>query len=162
MRFDQALDDRQTETRTFVGGDNVVTTLSEVLKDAELVFRRDTDAGVRNSEVDAAVANAAREGRDAAPALGELGGIGEQVEEDLLDRSFVAINQRQVPFDLDLKLATGRVEFGSHHGAGAGDCRCEIQIAFAECPASGFDLGKIEDVVDQGQEMEARAMNEFG
>src|SRR5215471_3945092 len=58
MGFRQALDDGQSQSRALVGNGDVVLALAETVEDGLLVLGRDADAGVADSEENAAARDA--------------------------------------------------------------------------------------------------------
>src|SRR5206468_6434159 len=96
-------------------------------------------------------------------AFGELEGVGEQVFQDLLHAAFVtAEGLRQLRVDVDLEVER----------LGFGDRAEEAFDEFALCGegdlpdlhggGAGLDLGEVEDVVDQSQEVLAGTVNRAG
>ncbi len=98
MQFGQRLGDRQAQTRAAMDLGELAFHLLERLAEILQRLLRDADAGVLDRDVDVA-ADDARPHRDA-PAVGrELHRIGQQIDDDLLDRAAVGA-QADRGFDL--------------------------------------------------------------
>src|SRR5262249_42656429 len=86
---------------------------------------------------------------------GELDRVTEQVVEDLLQLAFVGPDLRQ-PFreaDLQHDLLLGRQ--GAYDGAHPADDFRHVQRLAVQLQPPGFDLGQVQDVVDQLQQVPA-------
>src|SRR5689334_15348964 len=148
MRLDEALDDGKSEAGALVGRGDVVPALAEILEHPLLIVGRNSHARIGNAETYAAVGSGACEDRHDTALRCEFYRVGEEVEENLLDRALVAIDQRQVCLHLLAELAAGRLCARAHHGAGVHDGGAQIEVALVESPAPGLDLGEVENVVD--------------
>ena len=90
MQFDQRLGDGQAQPRAVMGLGELAFDLLE--RPAELLQRvaRDADAGILDADHHGAARHAAAH-RDAAFLGGELDGVGQQIERDLLERAPVGL-----------------------------------------------------------------------
>ena len=96
MFLDQALDDRQSETRSLFRRHHIVTALTEILEDACLVILRDADTRIANAELHAAIRSTEDECRHSTATWRELQGIGQQVQKHLSDRAFIGHHSRKI------------------------------------------------------------------
>ena len=93
------------------------------------------------------------------PCVGELDGIADQVEQHLRDAALVAVAVRQVRRHLDLEgeLLLGRQRFdGAEHTVH--DVLDRV-VGERERELPGLDLGQVEHVVDQAEQMPAVALH---
>ena len=98
----------------------------------------------------------ARRDRDGARARRELDRIRQQVQQDLLDAALIAAQPRQIGVgDLFVQHQPGFGGGALHHPQRRGEQLRNVDLIVRELQPAGVDLGKIEDVVDQGQKMRA-------
>src|ERR1700730_5681143 len=129
--------------------------LSKLLEDRLLVLRRDAYPGVRDSNLGDLVMHPDAD-VNPAPLWGELQGVGQEVQKDLLDLALVALN-RPKPFIYrvpERDPPPGRPL--SHQDQGILDGVRQIEVGHLQLHPSRFDLREIENVVDEGQEMPSR------
>ena len=80
---------RQAEPGAFLLGLVIAADLAKLLEHLFLVFRRDADAGVADGNFETALRPRARASRDASAVRRELDGIGQQIDQDLLELALV-------------------------------------------------------------------------
>src|SRR5690242_2349232 len=115
MGFDETLDDGKSKSGALVGRDDVVSSLTEVLEHALQIFRRDSDAGIGDTEGDAAIIGTTGEEGHAAIARRELDRIGKQVQQDLLERTFVAMEEGKVGIEIGDQFTATGLAAGTDH-----------------------------------------------
>ena len=162
MGFRQAFDDGQAQAGALVGDGHVMLALAEAVEHALLVFRRNADAGVAHPEHQPAVIVQEGEGGDTAMFGRELDGIGQKIEQDLLNCALVAPHQRRLLVDGVFQGGVGVLGAPLHQlQCVLGDV-AQILFAFFQFPAAGLDLGQVENVVDQRQQVPARGIDQLG
>ncbi len=165
--------DRETEPGAAVLPARAAISLLERLENDLLLVLRDADAGIGHREgqhrargverlvVDAPLGDGRLRDREAdAPRLRELERVREEVPEDLTEPHLVGTDRiRHTRRDLDVELqvlVVGDVpESPIDVVAQIGDS--DLDDVDAHRP--GFDLGKVEDLVDEREEIRARLMN---
>src|SRR5688572_8095604 len=95
MQFDETPGESQPEAGALALADVVVADLAKLLEDRRLVLRGDADARVADRDLDPAL-RAVRANADAAAFGRELHGVGEEVQQDLLDLPLVADDWREI------------------------------------------------------------------
>src|SRR4051812_44406787 len=95
VQRDQALDDGQPEAGAFVAALIGGAGLEERIADPLEILRRNADAGVADAQFQPRSLDRGGDG-DGAAALGELDGVGNQIEHDLLEGARIAGEVRQV------------------------------------------------------------------
>ena len=181
---DQAFADRQPESGTAVLARGRCVDLAESVEQAVDFLRRDADTGVANGELDRDIATAFVAGvfagvvawagagggagsRTRHPAvhvdlalIGELHRVADQIDQHLAQTRHVAVNStRHVRLDvvdqLDTLLAGALADQVERILDHAGD----VERFVLKLHATRFDLGKIQDVVDQGQQLHSRKLD---
>ena len=157
----QRLDERKPQPRAFLRAHMGAFGLFERLAQPLQIVLGDADAAVGDRDGDAHVA-ALDAQIDPAAARRELDGVGEQVDEDLLNRALVgedvAAFARHRHGERDA-LAVG----GDLHEAQrlAGDV-LQIERLLAEIELAGLDLRHVENAVDEFEQMAARFVDQAG
>ena len=153
MQLDDAPGDRKAQARAALLARARAVDLLELLEDALLVLGRDADAGVGHRDQEAAVLDLGPDAHGAG--LGELDRVADQVHQHLGEPALVAAPARQVRRHVDLerelllrRQRLGRAHHVQHQLAHRVVDRRERQLA-------GLDLGQIEHVVDQAEQMAA-------
>src|SRR5258706_15551649 len=95
MGFRQALDDGEAQAGALFGDGDVVLALSETVKHLGLILGRDARTGIADPQRPAAVRMAGGKNRDLAVLGRELCGVGQKIEQDLLDGALIGINRRK-------------------------------------------------------------------
>ena len=149
----QVTGDRQAQARTAVTAIGGAIGLAEGFEDAFLLIRGDTNAGIAHRKGDALPRRAGHRQADLA-LFSELDGVGQQVLEDLLQA--LAIGKQQgwrallhVHLEAQFAVHCQRLEHAAqaiHQALDTGIFRAHFQLA-------GFDLGNIQDVVDQVEQV---------
>ena len=127
----------------------------EGLEDPFLVFGRHPDAGVSHSDVELGPLSVGADG-NAAAVGSELDGVREQIEDHLLESQLVGLDRPDVVSDLD------RDGDGVQGRPLADHRHCVVQSAAdherarLEGHLTGFDLGQVQDVVQQLEQVAAR------
>ena len=140
--------DRESETGSLMSRDEASLYLNERLEDRAQFLIIDPDSGVRDRDADPIDVSLTRD-RDRAAGIRELDGVGEQVQQNLTDLLFVgehegiAISDEVIVVEIlgseerhDERLETR--QYGPHFD------RLDVEI-----DPPGFQLGEIEDVVDE-------------
>ena len=170
----------QPEPRAAVFARGRAVGLLERLEDEALFLWRDADAGIRHAEGDDAAAahcrrliervvirapTAVRRGHPQgdAPALGELERVGKQVLQHLIQPLAVGLDrawQTGSQFDLEADaLVLGDVAEGALHRLAHLAQRHAAQV---QRDRAALDLGQIEDVVDEVEQVLAAAVDRLG
>src|SRR5437016_860371 len=154
VQLDEFLGERKPEARTLVLARGLGADLAELLEDGLLVFAGDPDARVHYGDLDRAVGERGLE-LNPPPGGRELHSVGEEVEQHLLDLALVA-DQAADP------VVHGQVEGDSmaggtlpHEGRRVLESGGEIEGGQLELHPASFDLGQVQDIVDQGEEVTA-------
>ena len=157
MQFDDLLRDRETEAGAALLARAGAVDLLKLLEDALLVLGRNAGAGIGDGDVEGAV-RGCRVHRDLA-GLGELDGIADEIQQRLGDPPLVALPERQVLGDHgpEQQLLLGRQGFRGRHDRL--DHFLDRVVGDGKGQLAGFDLGQIEDVVDQAEEVAPVALD---
>src|SRR5262249_1148397 len=128
--------------------------LGEILEQFRLLLRRHPDAAIRNRKLDplSSVGHLAHPQRDRA-LLRELAGIAQEIEQNLLEPQGIRSECANVLLGFDNEAVL--VLLGELSG-GADDLideSCQINTLEIEVELSSFDLGEVEYLVDQAQEV---------
>ena len=158
MELDEAPGQRQAEAGAFRLAQVVAAGLAEFLEHQRLLVLGDADAGVDDGDLDR-VLEPARAQRDAPARGGELDRVREQVDDDLLELADVGDPVAEAVLDLERQhqavaagpLADQRRAVVEQHRQ-----RGPRQI---ELHPAGLDLREVEDVVDQREQVVARAVD---
>ena len=155
--------DGQTQARAAVPAGVGLVYLGEALEDGlEFVFR-DADARVRDGKMqkdgifaflvgdDSGVGKF--NGKDDLSALGEFDGVAQKVDEYLPEPSLIALQiNGNVPFDVMDEFRFFLVGLDGQGADGGFHQDAEVEVGFVQLHLSGFDLGEVEDVVEQGKQ----------
>ena len=150
------LGDRQTEARAPEPGTLLV--LLEGGENGLAAILTDALAGVDDVEA-VAVLGLLRHQELDGPAIGELHGVCQQVDQHLAQLVLVAAHpQGRAPSlhpPMQALLGAAPLEHGRHSLYQSG----EVEVGGCQLLVSGLDPRQVEDVVDQGQEVGAAALN---
>ena len=154
MQLDEPLRQREAETRSLALLDARLGLL-ELLEDPLVILGGDAGAGVGHR--DAHLAVDLRRAHVDRPARGrELHGVREQVEDHLSDPALVALTRSTSGSAASATLdAVLRRPLAHHHDA-ALERLPQRERRDLELDLPGLDLGQVEDVVDQRQQVVAR------
>ena len=123
-------------------------------------FRGDADAGVDHveAEVVAIGLRFARSAKLDLAVLGELGRVREKVEQALAELEAIGVRRAKRCETLHADGVAVGLGLGRDRGDRFFDQRVDVDVLHACHHATGFDLGKIEHVVDQRQQAMRRAV----
>ena len=158
--LDDALGNRKAQSGATEPAGDAAVGLLELLEDALVLVGPDADAGVAHQDVDLARPDTALDDDGDATAVGELHRIACQIEQHLPQPRGVAGHPGgqsilHIGGDLELLgLRAGRDQFDRLF-----DQRGEVECAGVKVDAAGFDLGEIEDLVDQREQRVARGLH---
>jgi len=153
--------DRQAEPGPAVLAGGRRFGLAEGLEQPIQLLRVHADAGVADGEADllGAIGRLARDGQRDRAVVGELGGVAEQVEERLANLGQVGPHGTRVVDTAHLEgvgvLLHQRLD-DRHH---VGDHVRDAELLEIELHLAGLDLGQVQDVVDQPQQVLAGAVD---
>ncbi len=162
----QALADRQPQPGAAELAGGRAVGLGEMLENLSLRLRRDADAGILHAQLDLQPLRSRRTypgtHHDFA-AGGELDGVVEQIDEHLPQAHGIPAHQQRRVGRNQLRRQfepLGRRRLGEHR-RGILDHLAEIEIRGFQLHAARFDLGKIENVVDDVEQMPAGTEHHF-
>ena len=153
--------DRQAEPGAAVVARGRGFGLGERLKQLAELRLGHADAGIRDLELEpvALVPGQPSGGERDRALLGELGGIAQQIEQVLAQLRLIGAHCTQIRRAVDHQ----RVRVLSHqrldHRLDLADHRRDVEVLDQHVHLAGLDLGQIEDVVDQAQEVLAGAID---
>src|SRR5438067_2671612 len=151
VQFDETLRERESEAGALALPYADVRLL-ELLEDPFLVVCRDTGPGVRHRDQHLSVLPRRRDDDASAPRR-ELDRVREQVEDDLLDAALVTVDKIDVGCELERdEYLVLRRPLPHHHHAALQRLAEREGRAF-EFDLPGLDLGQVENLVDQAQEV---------
>ena len=162
MQVQHRLDQRQAEPGPFVLPAMRALQLPERAERLRDIVVRHADAGVHDGERERAIRLEPRGHRDVAAFGRELDGIGQEIHQHLTDAALVRKQERNVlrhvhadrEFVLDRQIL--------HQGDRVPDDLGDVAHVLAQLIGPGFDLGHVENVVDQLQQVLAAAVDVAG
>ena len=157
MEFDEGLGNRKPEARPAARLGELVLHLLEGPAQLLDVARRNADAGVANGNRHHAVGGQRGNG-DAAALRRELHGVGQKVDQHLLEGAAVGPQRealRHLALHADAALEGARRD-EPHHLV---ECCIDLQRLALERHAAGLDLRHVENVVDDIEQELAAAVN---
>src|SRR6266508_5505746 len=152
VKLDQPLGEREPEAGTFrpiIGAD---ARLLELLEDPLAVLEGDPRPCVRDRDPHLSVRASGRD-PDVAALRGELDRDREQVEDHLPDPALVALDEVDPGVGIELELDLVLQRTLSHHDDPALERLAEGECPELELDLSCLDLGQVEDVVDQREQV---------
>src|SRR5215468_7325682 len=152
MQRGKALDDRQAEPGPFVRAIVGPARLEERLPEPRQVIRADADAVVRHRDRDRRTVEA-RAGGDAPAAIGELDGVREKIEQDLLQRPLVGGDLRQAGGNIGDQLDRGVARLEREQTQAIVDNRADREWLRHDLELAGLDLRHVEDAIDHRKQM---------
>ena len=93
---------------------------------------------------------------------GELHRVGKQIEKNLFDLALIADEFAKTLVHVDVERNAVLGGALAHKGACVVDCQGKIERRQLQLHAAGFDLGEIENLIDQRQQMAAGGENVVG
>ena len=148
VHLDELLDERQADPEPALGAGQRAVPLGEEVEDAGQQLGRDADARVPDLDDDVRPLAAGRE-RDAAPGVGVLGGVGQEVDEDLLEPDRVGLEPQGPRGERDGQLVLPLLDERADGLDGTADDRREVERLLAELDLAPRDAGDVQQVVDQ-------------
>ena len=145
--FDDLLADGQAEAGALGLVSERVADLLEALEDFGLVGRCDADTGVTDADDQIAALGMSCEGDGAG--IGEFDGVGDEIDDDLNEAVLIASDLRQGGLNVADELEFLCLEERCSGGNGALDDVLDGDLRQIPCELAGFDLGEVEDVVDE-------------
>src|SRR2546426_489705 len=155
VELDEAPRQRQPESGALALARVVGPDLTELLEDRVVVVGRDANAGVADGDLDRPVGEMGGDA-DASALGGELDRVREQVDQHLLDLTFVADDLTHTGIDSEIHAEAVARGALADERKGVLERERHAEVRQLEVHAAGFDLGQIEDVVDQREEVPAR------
>ena len=143
--------DRQPEPRAAILPGAAAVHLAEFLEHQLQLIQGNADAGVRDRDGDVLVAAPHIDGDRAR--LGEFGGVAQEIDQDLAQLVLVAEQGRQSPLDLLDQLHAPAPDHRLDGAQALVEERLEHELERPHVHASGLDLGQVEHVVDQPEQM---------
>ena len=159
----EPLADRQTQAGTLTVAARVVE-LTKRLEDLLELVWMNSDSGVLDLEAETcggAPLGLAADSKDDAPLVGELGGVAQQVEQNLTQPPLVTANGRRqrrcrlIAKCQPLVLGSDAGDLGDPLQEGR-----QVEVGRRSLKLSGLDLRQREDVVDQRQKVLATALDD--
>ena len=161
MQPHQALDDGEPETGAAVAAVVGAAGLKIRLADPRQILVADADAIILDGKGDMRRLGA-RADRDLAAAIGETDRVGQQIEQNLIERALVGDHFRQIVgrhfFEVHARLARPQRE----HAAAAGDDLRRRKRLRRDLEIAGLDLRHVENAVDDRQQMMTGTVDEAG
>src|ERR1700730_10137352 len=151
----QASRQRQAQSRSLALPRIVAPHLSELLEDGFLVLRSDAHARIGHRDLGHPIVQRGREG-DLTAFRSELDGIREQVQEHLLDFALLPLHLTQPRVNRHFEPQAVPSRPLPDQGEGIVEGGGEIEGLRLQLHAAGLDLGQVEDVVDEREEVLAR------
>jgi hypothetical protein len=149
VQADQLVDERQADAAALVAASLCAADAVEAVEQPRQLLRRDADAAVGDLE-HGRLPDADAEGDP--PLEGELVGVGEQVEQDLLEHVRVGLDDRALLRRVDDELEPGALDRGLKHGSGVAGEAAEVDGPVGGRLVAGLDPGEVEQGVDQSQQ----------
>ena len=161
MQFDQALDQREAEAGSVVLAAERAVHLPEWREGLLHMLRRDADPVVRHPNPKAVALQGAADG-DLSAGRREFQGIGHEVDENLADLPLVGPEMGQGALDVGFDGQAGGLSLRRYHLEGAFDDVRHIDRFLKQFQLAGFGFRQIQNVVEQGQEMDAAGVDVDG
>src|SRR5262249_25965335 len=115
-------------------------------------FGRNADPRIAHRNLDRSLTQTT--GNSDATALGrELDGVGEQVQDNLPDLPFVALNVAQLLIDMRVEDDSTSSRTLPNQSQRILDRGRQVELRELQLHPAGFDLREIEDVIDEGEEV---------
>src|SRR5262245_54014685 len=151
MHLHDLFGDGESQTRTALRLGERTVHLMEVLKDSPLVLLRYSRSRVRYADRKVAVDCFGRNSH--LPFVGELNGVADQIEQYLGEALLITKTKRQglrnVGAENEILVLRQRLGGRAH---GLDDARDRV-LGHVQCELARFDLGDVEDGVDEAKEV---------
>src|SRR5262249_49487198 len=152
VELDELAREWEAEAGSF--GLSALTGLLELREDRFAVFGRDARAGICDGDLDKAIVEP-RGDVDPAFRRGELDGVGEEVEDNWAHAALVSGDRDLLGLSREGERNAVAASTLGVHRDGASEQIRNRYVRELELHATGFDLGQVEDVVDQRQQVPA-------
>ncbi len=153
MQLGQRARDREPEAGALVAAGHVALDLLEGTADPVEFFARDADAGVLDIDVER-IAGLAQADRDPAAFGRELGGVVNQIADDLVERVGIG-HEVQVDRPVDAEFDALALDLVARAAHRLLDDEADRDTRLFQLQPAGFDARHVEDVVDDGQQIAA-------
>src|SRR5580704_5576629 len=159
VQLDQCFGDRQAETRALVPARQMVFHLLKRFEHLLQMVAWNADPGIldRDHQISLAVAPATDD--DAAARLGKFDGVGEKIEQDLLELDLIdpdqSVQSIVAAIDFDQLLFGNRTESVNDRVDQLGD----RYGFFLEVDLAGLNPGQVENAIDQAEQMDRGLVN---
>ena len=160
-KADQAFHDRQPEAGAFVPPLIGLAGLEERIADPLEIVGRDADAGIGDAKHQPRSLDRGGN-RHRAAALGELDGIGDEIQHDLLERARIAGHDGQILGRAGHEIDAVFPRLQRQQVAAIEQCRARRERLRRNLEIAGFHLGHVEDAVDHRQQMLAGIVDQLG
>src|SRR5450830_1635725 len=160
VQFDQTLDHHQTQPCALVLARERAVDLDERLEQLCLIFDADADAGIADSNLQHVV-NALRAECDSAAIRSELDGIGQQVVDNLLELAQICDDLRHLSIGLQCYFQVVVQGFFLDHAQTVLQHSIHGNQLQIQRHLAGFDLGQIEDIIDEREQVFAAGVDIF-
>src|ERR1700676_594409 len=161
MHPDQAFHDRQPEAGAFVPPLVGLAGLEEGIPDPLEIVGRDADTGIGDAQQQPRALDGGGN-RYPAAALGELDGIGDKVQHDLLERARIAGHDRQILQHAGRKVDPALPRLQRQEVAAIDQRGPRRERLRREFETAGLHLRHVENAVDDRQQMLAGIVDQLG
>src|SRR5262249_19177081 len=117
------------------------------------LLTRNAGAIVLDHDLERAAARAARKHADTSTFRRELDRVGNQIDQDLLERALVREKTRRRRIDLDNELLPAFARLGADDLERRIEAALDIELARLDLHPARLNLGDIEEIVDETQKM---------
>src|SRR5260221_8950324 len=159
MKLYDRLRERQAETCSLVAALQRSVDLNEWFEHSRNVFASHSDAFVGHTDFNRSLRHIRNGEAHPTALVRELHGVREEIEKRLLDEPFVGPDGSALrqfgQIDFDLRLECSRLVY--HHRSAAHGS--EIDCFLVQFHMAGIDLCKVEQIVDDGEEMSAATVD---
>ncbi|MEI9932938.1 MAG: hypothetical protein WDM89_20995 [Rhizomicrobium sp.] len=158
MQLRQSLHQREPETGSSAGAVVSIVDLAERLENPSEFFLCDAGAVVFDRYDEAAAGRFAFD-RDLTPAGRKFQGVRDEIELDLLERARIGHKRWQRLLKIEVERLPLRKRTRSHQPPHAVEQRNHVDRLGVDLHLAGFDLGHIEQIVDETEKMSSGIVN---
>ena len=162
MSLDERLGQRQAQAGALMAAREGAFHLNERLQDAGDVVLGDADSPIRDREQHRTLGTPCHIHRDLVAFGRELDGVGEQVDQALLDQALVEQQLRQIAIDCHVDSDSGRLGALAHQAQRLLDDFLQVGRLGVDLELAGFDLGDVQDIADHRQQVVAAVEDVLG
>ena len=155
MQFGETTHERKSETGAAGLTIVAIVDLVEGLEDLVDLFARDTRSVVAHGDLEAAVARESADDGNPSTFRCELHRIRTEVDQDLLERAVVGVERRRGGIDFDRQLLATLARLGADQLERQIEGALGIERMRPDFHLARFDLGDVEKIVDEAEEMRA-------